>query len=410
MNPLLRILRSTVVLVSLLLLCAGRSVAQPADVRFENETIPSGTYEATQTVSARNATVQSGSNVTFRAGQTVRLEAGFKAELGASFGAEVDPDVGSGGGDLVLDDLPPNGPNGRFYDDQFEVVRPALSLRGFDSGGFPEGNGYGYGLKQVLERAYAGIEDPNDLVYPVFEEIIFIANEEPSDPEAGTSSRARRSIVNRNTVIMQSRAFVALATYVLEENGYTADDYQITPGPPDPTSDLYIPPHEDALANFKAVLLTPPAGDRFTNDGDRYGKDRVQWTRSFSNYARALDLYLALENAYAYFDGPEADLLTRQEKETLLSDLCYGAERLHTVGINGILPEEAEPGNRPMKLYVAAGYGILTSQDVGTCADFHDDTTFPDPFNPQKSFEGLLRDAFFWVSPALAERELSRSG
>ena len=41
--------------------------------------------------------------------------------------------------------------------------------------------------------------------------------------------------------------------------------------------------------------------------GDRYGKDRVQWTRSFSNFARALDLYLALENAYLHFDHPDYD-------------------------------------------------------------------------------------------------------
>ena len=301
MNPSLRILRSTVVLVSLLLLCAGRSVAQPADVRFEDETIPSGTYEATQTVSARNATILSGSNVTFRAGQTVRLEAGFKAELGATFFAEVDSDVGSGGGDLVLDNLPPNGPNGRFYDDQFEVVRPALSLRGFDSGGFPEGNAFGYGLKQVLEKAYAGMDDPEDLVSPVYIEIVRTSNEEPSDPQGVTGSGARRSIANRNTVIMQSRAFVALATYVLEQNGYTTDDYQITLGPPDPNSELYIPSHAEALARLKAALLAPPRGDLFANDADRYGGDRPKWARSFASFARALDLYLALENAYAYF-------------------------------------------------------------------------------------------------------------
>ena len=302
MLPLLP--RLIIAVLPLVLFTTIAALAQPADVRFENETIPSGTYEATQTVSAHNATIANGSSVTFRAGQTVRLEAGFKAELGATFRAEVDPDVGSGGngtGPIVLDDLPNATPNQRFYADQFEVVRPALTLRDFDSPTPLGGLSYGYGLKQVLEEAYAGIDDPEDLVSPVYIEIIRTSNAELEDPQNPPLGKGARTVINDNSAVTQSRAFVALATYVLEENGYTADDYQITPGPPDPTSELYVPSHAEALAKLKAALLSPPGGDLFADDGDPYGSDRVKWTRSFANLARAVDLYLALENAYNHY-------------------------------------------------------------------------------------------------------------
>ena len=222
-------------LLFVLALCTETALAQPQDLRFENETIPSGTYEATVSVLARNATVQSGSSVTFRAGQTVRLEAGFKAELGATLRAEVDPDVGSGGGGggpIVLSQMPNALPNVRFYADQFAVVRPALTLRAFDSPTVG-GSSYGYGLKQVLERAYDPSYEDHLLVRRVYEQIVQASNDGLADPASGPGSA--RGVINDNSAVVQSRAFVALATYVLERNGYTTGDYQITPGPPDQT-------------------------------------------------------------------------------------------------------------------------------------------------------------------------------
>ena len=55
-----------------------------------------------------------------------------------------------------------------------------------------------------------------------------------------------------------------------------------------------------------------------------HSSDEVKWTRTIENYARALDLYLALENAYKFWDEPDYDdtnsdtLLTSSQKETVL--------------------------------------------------------------------------------------------
>ena len=216
--------------------CLPEASAQPADVRFEDETIPSGTYEATVSVSARNATITSTSQVTFRAGQTVRLEAGFKIEAGATFRAEVDPSVGSGGGSgpIVLDDVPPNERPGRFFPDQFDVHRPALSLRGFDSAAFAEGDDFGYGLKQVLEIAYDEANPEAALVRSVYREIVETSNAELLDPQNPPAGKGARTVINENTAVMQARAFVALATYVLEQNGNSNASYQINPNPSNP--------------------------------------------------------------------------------------------------------------------------------------------------------------------------------
>ena len=86
----------------------------------------------------------------------------------------------------------------------------------------------------MLERAYAGRSDPDDIVYPVYEKIIETSNAELLDPQNPPAGRSARGVINDNSAVAQSRAFVALVTYVLEQNGYTADDYQITPGSPDP--------------------------------------------------------------------------------------------------------------------------------------------------------------------------------
>ena len=290
--------QTTLPLLVVLCFCLPDAAGQYApDVRFEDEAIPSGTYEATISVSASNATVQNGSAVTFRAGQTVRLEAGFKIEAGATFRAEVDPDVGSGsgGGPIVLSDVPPHVHNSRFeYEDVFndKIIRPGLSVRGFDAERFADGGDLGLGLKQILEKVY---NERDRLTLIAFEEVLTEARN-----DFNFAVQLPRGEVERNTRILQARAFVTLVTYVLEQNGYTADDYQIDPTPSNPDPSLRIPSHTEALSNFKDALLSPPGGDLFADNKGDYG-DEVKWGRSVTNYARTLDLYIALENAYDHY-------------------------------------------------------------------------------------------------------------
>ena len=355
--------RNILIVAILVLFCTSSTLAQPADIRFENETIPSGNYEATGTISARNATITSTSSVTFRAGQTVRLEAGFKIEAGATLRAEVDSDVGSGGG-IVLSNMPSNERAGRFYADRFDVYRPALSLRGFDSEVLPGGSNLGYGLKQVLEKVYV---DSDFLVEETYKWIVQTSNLSQEDPLTEPEKSDRRTIINRNTNIAQCRAFIALATYVLEQNGNNNADYQIPLGEGNPA--YRIPPHSEALDNLRDALLNPPQGVLFISDGDTYGGDQVQWTRSIGNFARALDLYIALENAYGHFGHPDyanenaQTLLTRTQKRDLLRELYLASDIIHNAP-SQFLGKEVEPGNRPMKMYVASGYAALGLQDV----------------------------------------------
>ena len=275
----------------LLTLCTGSALAQPADVRFEDEVIPSGTYTATVSVTAHNATIASTSSVTFRAGQTVRLEAGFKAELGATFSAEVDPAlVGGGTCDLASLDLPPTILNARFYPVNVAPTRhPSLSLNGFDCAASQNGCGSGLGLKQVLQGY-----DPLNLDNPitdVFNQVRLLAG----DNSAYSPQPSSRSEIQANTQRMQSLAFEALAAYVLERNAGCD------------LSAFGLRAHATAVEDLRQAL-TNGSSWRIVKG---YDEDGVKWPWLVGNAARTLDLYLALENAYEYYGNqghqPSAD-------------------------------------------------------------------------------------------------------
>ena len=272
-------MRFATVAFLLLVLRTSSALAQPADVRFEDEPIPSGTHEATVSVTARNATVQSGSSVTFRAGQTVRLEAGFKVELGATFHTEVDPSLVGGGGtcDLAALDLPPTALNARFFPVYIAPTRhPSLSLNGFDCATSPTGCTSGLGLKQVL-----GGYDPLNLDDPITAPFGLVREFAQNGSYEGSPSS--RSEIQANTRRMQALAFEALASYVLEQN----------PGC-DPSA-FGLRAHATAVQELRQAL-TNGASWRIEKD---YNNDGVKWPWLLGNAARTLDLYLALENAYS---------------------------------------------------------------------------------------------------------------
>jgi len=116
---------------------------------------------------------------------------------------------------ISLDDLPEAQGNSRLYDDPLEgpngnsvVEHPSLTLNGFDS---EASNSSSLGLKQVLEKVY-NISDPT--VVPVWDDLVSLA----SGSGFKHSPSSRGEIIG-NTQRMQARAFLALATYVMERNG-----------------------------------------------------------------------------------------------------------------------------------------------------------------------------------------------
>ena len=107
--------------------------------------------------------------------------------------------------------------------------------------------------------------------------------------------------------------------------------------------------------------------------------DYVKNVKSFENIARAIDLYLALENAYKQWDQAEwndtnsTTLLGDWDKLRLNNALMAAVQNMHSnylYGHNSELAQifnvenyEAEPGNRPLKGFLAAGYAALAIQN-----------------------------------------------
>lgn len=280
---------------------------------------------------------------------------------------------------VALERLPTSAVN-RPELDLFDLRRPALSLTSFDNAA---ASGYdpahGLGLKQVLELRY---QQHDPLVVPVFDRIVEVARRAQADPYGFEDLLDRRRQLDRNTNILQSRAFEALVTLVLALNGQEADDL----------ASLGLRSHEEAMSALTAALSTPPGGVLIS--GEDLIDDPVKYSRSLCNVARALDLYLALENAYAEFAG-EVDaslLLSEAERAAVMGE--YGATLLGVDALLGMratdiyagdigvpdvvrdllllvfeyLPagdrvvEEVEPGNYALKLRVATGYGALAVQ------------------------------------------------
>jgi hypothetical protein len=182
----------------------------------------------------------------------------------------------------ILLNMPNNTKNTRFYTDINNIVRPALSIVGFDNGG---DNSKGYGLKQILNRLYdqgSYNQSAIDLMVSDYDQIVGISKELLTDP-FNDPKRSKITAVNRNSNILQCRAFVALARYVLYKNGRT-DQVEGT------TNDAKS--YEDAIADLHTAFFKPK--DWLLPNGNSES-DQGKWTRSMDNYARALDLYLALE-------------------------------------------------------------------------------------------------------------------
>ncbi|MEM8485761.1 MAG: hypothetical protein AAF564_09440 [Bacteroidota bacterium] len=237
--------------------------------------------------------------------------------------------------------LPPDTRNSRFFTDPFARHRPALSIVGFDN---QENNIHGYGLKQIIERAL----DPTSRENAIISTLIEKATRHPKDKDAPVSD-AKTQVVNHNSQLLQGRAFIALLTLVLEQNGQTLPDVQ-------------QPSHAYAMEMLRASLLTEKRLHPLYANEMLSGPDRVKWTTSLCNMARGIDLYLALENAYAHYGLPEDLLLTETEKEALLDRHILGISQVLEVVDSNIGIGALISGNWSLKMWAAEAYACLGTQ------------------------------------------------
>ena len=125
--------------------------------------------------------------------------------------------------------VPSDAANNRFATEYFSVIRPGLSLNGFDNSG---STSRGLGLKQVLNEALSGDVYINNKLNAIFNDANNpLQTNNPTQDQVLTNSR-----------ILQYTAFEALTSYILEENGI------------DPAT-LNMRDHADAMANLKSKLL-----------------------------------------------------------------------------------------------------------------------------------------------------------
>lgn len=190
--------------------------------------------------------------------------------------------------------LPANRKNTRYFTDHFDIPRPALSMRGFDN--LRNDHYYNiysnttYGVKQVLEKAYGAYGFPQDpSVYIVYQKIIdqYYLNNRKFKPFTSNDN------VEFNSSVLESRAFLALMSFIIEKNPQIFTSDVITK-----SGVKNMPTHEQAMDSLMAALRRKQK--YFTVYSY---KDAWKRYAALMKVARAWDLYLALENAYTKWSG-----------------------------------------------------------------------------------------------------------
>jgi hypothetical protein len=258
---------------------------------------------------------------------------------------------------ITLDDLPPTTSNDRFYQDRLPVEHPSLSVNGFDCDTDCD---KGIGLKNILESIY---NNQDETQLRVYREILTKAN------KSLIANPSERWEYTTNTRRIEARAFVALVTYVLEQNGA---DFGVLNGITGPN----LPTHEVAIDRLMEGLVNEPERDfPWAVIDASVRDDAVKWSVSMMHIARMMDLYLALENAYQHYGDPDyvntstTNLLGTTDKKIVLENYARETDDLDDLGNDNIVPgvseDEVQAGNWPMKVHVAVGYAALMQQDVG---------------------------------------------
>ncbi|MEO1021763.1 MAG: hypothetical protein AAFW89_04415, partial [Bacteroidota bacterium] len=255
----------------------------------------------------------------------------------------------------VITNVPPTTGNDRFLDEIYtSMKRPGLSVIGFDNAG---NHSKGYGLKQILNQVYVtGSNTQKEL----FKNIIDFSIDNDINPNPQSEDDYAD-----NSNILQYRAFEALCSYILFKNG-------ITPAISNQTYGIPIRDHQTVLQSFTTDIMALIYRNNGTGSLAVPFNDYVKHTDVYGNIARAIDLYLALENAYKHFDLAEWNnlnstlLLAEYEKEDLnrrfLMNVYSLQQKIQSNIAFGVNEDEVEPGNRPLKGYMAMGYGALAGQ------------------------------------------------
>ncbi len=237
--------------------------------------------------------------------------------------------------------LPPDRPNTRFFTDTFARYRPALTFNGFSGQGDER---HGYGFNKIVEL----IQDPASLQHSIIKYLLEEATLKPRVNE-GTEYAAPTFQVNQNSQAFQTRAFIALLTLILEENNLAVPDIDMIS-------------HARAMEMLRASILVGARINPLYANEILSGPDRVKWTTSLANMSRGWDLYLALENAYAYYQRDEALLLTREEKAGMMERHMIAINQVlelvdSNMGIGALIS-----GNWSLKMWCTATYACLAAQ------------------------------------------------
>lgn len=156
----------------------------------------------------------------------------------------------------------------------------------------------------------------------------------------------------------------------MEQNGY------------DPTASgncgIYqLPSHAEVMGRLTTALSLHSSWQ--VSDIGFPNNDAVKWVSIVQNIARAFDLYLAIENAYAHYPGVRSSgLLSASAKDDLSNEYNETIEHFESMGggfwIFGgasLDPYDFQAGNWPMEVQAAIGYAIMGAQSPGTWHSSH---------------------------------------
>ena len=253
----------------------------------------------------------------------------------------------------IISNIPADMPNSRFMDDSpFIKMRPGLTFAGFSGE-----ESHALGLQQFLNQAAGSPDSP---ALKTFAKILTLSGQSiPGNPPIHQ--------IEYTSNILQYLAFEALVSLILEQNGISARQTEQEFGLP-------IRSHESLIPILTSTLITLSENDKLVPKlaGDQPFDDYLDALRSYNNIARAVDLYLGIENAYDFYHLSESPLLTESEKKTLMDRFTADLDILYTQGIkqtfsfaDGMITaiaDEIEAGNRPLKAYLALGYASLSVQ------------------------------------------------